>query len=229
MIHTISNPHKVNYKMYILIIAISLLTLTPTVIIPLACNDICDTFEALLEVVKNLSYGCIASTVVALIIDCVNTKNLNKKANATYDAVYIDLKFSIGHLVGTWAEICSILYKDKDYSTESLTWREWYDTTKSHFHAEEKEKQERHLRFLKDQLLYSARYANSAIEKIYAQQYFLTANDIMNQDLKTILSDFKFEVRALEEYLSCDNEDFEKNLWKYLDAIASDLTQYISN
>ena len=67
------------------------------------------------EVIKNLSYGCIASTFVAWIIDCANTRHLNKKANNIYDAVYSDLKFRIGSYIETWAELC-ILTTGRTYS-----------------------------------------------------------------------------------------------------------------
>ena len=102
MKRTISNPNKVQHKMYLLIIGLSLTALILSLIIP-ACETA--PVGISLEVVKNLSYGCIGSTIVAWILDYVNIKSANRKANETYDAIYADLKVNIGFFIGTSAEL----------------------------------------------------------------------------------------------------------------------------
>ena len=110
MKRAIENPYNVSHKIYIILIAIFLLILCTILFAPLELNDI------VVDIIKNLSYGCIASTVVAWLIDCANIRNANKKANNTYDAVYADLKFRIGAFIGVWAQLCKVCFKDKDYS-----------------------------------------------------------------------------------------------------------------
>ena len=66
MKRAISNPNRVHHTMYILIIAISVVALIISITLP---NFSCKLLEVTLEVLKNLSYGCIASTLVAWIID----------------------------------------------------------------------------------------------------------------------------------------------------------------
>lgn len=92
-----------------------------------------DNNDRFLEVVKNLAFGCVASTLVALLIEVENVKENNEKANSVYDAVYIDLQCQIKMYLETWACLCSIAFKDKDYCHEKHTWVEWYDITKSKF------------------------------------------------------------------------------------------------
>lgn len=71
----INNPHKMNWKMYGLIGGISVLIMIVAVI----CNDI--AYSVILDVVKNLAFGCVASTLVALLIEVGNIKEKNEKAN----------------------------------------------------------------------------------------------------------------------------------------------------
>ena len=71
--------------------------------------------NAFADIIKNLSYGCIASTIIAWIIDIVHTKNLNKTANTIYDSIYGDLQFHIGVFVATWAELCAAAFIEKNY------------------------------------------------------------------------------------------------------------------
>ena len=52
-----------NWKMYGLIGGISVLIM----IIAVICNDITDSLIS--DIVKNLSFGCVASTIVALLIE----------------------------------------------------------------------------------------------------------------------------------------------------------------
>ena len=222
MKRTISNPNKVHYKMYIWIIGISLAMLILSLLIP---NFNCAFFEIILDVTKNLSYGCIASTVVAWIIDCVNVRNANRKANDTYDAIYIELKINIGHFVDTWAQMCAVSFKDRDYHAETHTWKEWYEILKTNYDNLEQERQQHLLIFFRDTLLRSSQYVNKSLETITSQTYMLTLNDAMNSELRNIMSDFKFEFGALNTDLEYEN--YEKYFWDHIEAINKDLINYI--
>ena len=116
-----------NWKMYGLIGGISVLIM----IIAVICYD--NTDSLISDIVKNLAFGCVASTIVALLIEIGNIKEQNDKATSVYDAVYMDLKFQISWYVETWARLCSVAFKDEDYRQEKHTWIKWYEITKSKF------------------------------------------------------------------------------------------------
>ena len=63
-----------NWKMYGLIGGISVLIMLIAVI----CND--NTHSLISDIVKNLAFGCVASTIVALLIEIGNIKEQNDKA-----------------------------------------------------------------------------------------------------------------------------------------------------
>lgn len=221
---TIINPNKVNHKIYILLIVIFIITLVASFYIP---SDINGAPSFLGEVIKNLSYGCIASTFVAWIIDCANTRHLNKKANNMYDAVYRDLKFRIGSYIETWAELCAVSFKDKDYYAEKHTWAAWYVIAKDNYYKCEPERQQHLLDFFYQQLLNAEKEVNKSLEHLQSQRYMLTMNDVMNSEIDRILSDFRFEFYALD--LDLSRKDTPEMFWSHMDAITSDLARYINN
>lgn len=222
MKRTISNPHCVHNTMYIKIILASIIILVVSLIVP--SSDL-KLLEVTLEVLKNLSYGCIASTIVAWIIDFVNVKAANKKSNDVYDAIYIDLKINIGHFVDTWAQMCAVSFKNRDYYVEKHLWKEWYEILKTNYDNSEPERQQHLLRFFRDTLLRSTQYVNKSLETITSQTYMLTLNDAMNPNLRSIMSDFKFEFDALN--MDLEYENYEKYFWEHMEAINMDLTNYI--
>lgn len=217
----IKNPYKVNWKMYGLIGGISALIM----IIAVIRNDSAPSL--FLDVVKNLAFGCVASTLVALLIEVGNIKEKNEKANSVYDAVYIDLKCQIMWYVETWARLCSVAYKDKDYRKEKHTWIEWYEITKSKFAKCDAERQEELMHFFNEQLLDSINGIEKALKQIDMQQYILNINGIYDESLKRILKDYSFEFHAAKVTVErdCDKDDF----WSYFDAIKTDLVKYIHN
>lgn len=224
MKRTITDPHKVNHKMYVILMALSFLTLWGSILIP---TDCCRLLSSCAEVIKNLSYGCIASTGVAWIIDCNNTKSANKKANAIYDSMYFELKFQISSYISLWAELCDISFKDRDYSSEKNTWDGWYRTVKSNFEKATPERQDHLLSFFRKQLVEEVKAVNKAIEKLQSQRPLLTLNDAMNSDMDRILSDFQFEFHALD--LDLSREDTPEYFWLHMEATTSDLMRYIDN
>lgn len=228
MKRTISNPHKVTHKTYIVLTIVATIALIISLIIPsTAAESSLNSFTIISEVIRNLSYGCIASTLVAWIIDCVNTKNLNKKANAIYDTVYSELKWQIGFCIASWAELCSVCFKDCDYYEQKNTWLDWYLIVKTNYSKADTDRQQQILPFFYDHLSKSVEAVNRAIAKIQSQLYILTVNDAMNEKMDQILSDLQFEFYACS--LDLSHRDASDCFWENMDAIVADLKKYISN
>ena len=57
-------------------------------------------YQNIHDILNNLSYGCIASVVVAWLIDCANVNNQNSKSAATYNLVFEDLKGNLVCFIG---------------------------------------------------------------------------------------------------------------------------------
>jgi len=207
--------------MYGLIGGISLLMMIVAVI----WNTI--TGSVISDIVKNLGFGCVASTLVALLIEVGNIKEKNEKANSVYDAVYIDLKCQIMWYVKTWARLCSVAYKDEDYSKEMHTWIEWYEIIKSKFAECDDNRQAELMYFFNEQLRVSIEGIEKALKQIDSQQYILNINGIYDEKLRGILADYSFEFYAAKLTLGkdYDKEDF----WRSFDAIKKDLVNYINN
>lgn len=218
----IVNPNKVNHKVYIRLLVLFFITLFVSFGIPKETNDFCNNVA---DIVRNLSYGCVASTVVAWLIDCANVRSLNQKADAIYEAVYLELKLCIAVYIGTWAECCAVLYKEQDYYSIKKTWLQWYDVFKEEFHKMEEESQAKAMEFLTRQLLWSVQRVRASMEHIQSQNYMLTINDVMNSKMKNILEDFKFEFTALEWRL--EEVGKTEEFFSYMDAITGDLKKYI--
>ncbi len=228
MKRTISNPHKVTHKTYIALTIIATIALIISLIIPpTGAEDSLNSFSIISEVIRNLSYGCIASTLVAWIIDCVNTKNLNKKANVIYDAVYSELKWQIGSFIGSWAELCAVCFKGCDYYKQKNTWLDWYSVAKTNYNKANAYRQQQILSFFYEHLSQSVDAVNHAIAKIQSQLYILTINDVMNPEMNQILSDLQFEFFACS--LDLSHREAVDYFWEHMDAIVADLKKYISN
>ena len=227
MKRTIINPHKVNQKLYVFLVLLSLIILFISLTIQVNAPKESSSLSVFADAIKNLSYGCIASTLVAWIIDIANTRNLNKKANDIYDSIYGDLQFRIGAFIATWAELCAVAFKDKNYYEEKYTWAAWYEITKENYHKCEPNQQKHLLDFFYGQLSYAEKEVNKSIEYLQSQRYMLTMNDAMNDEIDGILSDFQFEFHALA--LDLSHRDDPEMFWEHMDAIAKDLVNYIEN
>lgn len=224
MNRTIKSPYKVDHKIYVRLITIFLCTLFLSFSIPTKTSNylyVCS------DIIKNLSYGCIGSTVVAWLIDCANIKNSNAKADRIYDAVYNDLKFRIASFIGLWAQLCTVAFRDENYDKQKDTWDNWYKTTKLNYYKSNPERQEELLSFFIRELSYYTEAVNKSIEHIQSQRYMLTLNDAMNEKMEQILEDFRFEFHALE--LDLSQKDPSKRFWDHMDAITKDLLNYINN
>ena len=217
----INSPYKMNCKMYGLIGGISVLIM----IIAVICYD--NTDSLISDIVKNLAFGCVASTIVALLIEIGNIKEQNDKATSVYDAVYMDLKFQIRWYVETWARLCSVAFKDEDYRQEKHTWIEWYEITKSKFAECDDNRQAELMQFFTEQLMDSIEGIEKSLKQIDSQQYILNINGIYDEGLRKILGDYSFEFYAAK--LTLGREYDKADFWKSFDAIKQDLINYIYN
>ncbi|MBQ8860995.1 MAG: hypothetical protein IJ015_06660 [Ruminococcus sp.] len=224
MKQTIKNPHKVPHIKYILLIILFFATLSISLAITGCEKQFWVVFS---DVIKNLSYGCVASTLVAWFIDCASVRSMNKKANGLYEAVYLDLKFQIAKFISSWSELCAVAFKDEDYYEEKKTWTEWYKVSKENFCKLDPDRQVELFIFFHSEIEYIEKKVSESIEEIYKQKYLLTINDLLNNKLKSILTDFKFEFYAL--HLDLSHKDDIKRFWEHMDAITSDLEKYINN
>lgn len=227
MKRTITNPHKTNHKMYILIILISVIILSISLCIQHKYGESSSVCSIITEIVQNLSYGCLASTLVAWRIDCVNTKNANQKFSAIYDTVYNNLKIQIICNICLWAEICEICFGDTNYNEQYHTWTEWYSEAKESYYKAGERRQKEVLPFIYDKLSESVKLVNSAISEIQLQRNILTINDVMNRDMNTILDDFQFEFYAYA--LDMTHREPQDLFSEMMDATINDLAKYINN
>lgn len=224
MKRTISKPHSVNHRLYLHLIILFAISLFISFRLPQNADG---SPSSISQIIMNLSYGCIASTVVAWLIECANTRSDNIKSNNLYDTVYLDLKLQIGNFLDLWSHLCAVSFQDVDYYCESHIWNEWYLLTKDNFHKVEPSRQLALMPFFNNQLLASSKKVKESIERILSQQYYLTMNNAMNSTLYHILLDFRFEFTALD--MSLSRNESNELFWRHMDAITNDLIKYINN
>ena len=217
----INNPYKVNWIMYISIGGISVLIMICSVWWNRCTNS------SVSDVIKNLAFGCVASTLVALLIEIGNIKEKNEKANSVYDAVFGELQYRIIEYIQSWSRLCSVAFKDIDYHQEKHTWVEWYEITKTRFEECDTTRQNELIVFFYDQLSYIVDEINKSIKQIDEEQYILNINNVYNESLKNILDDYKFEFYAAKLLLERDYDN--KSFWESFGAITQDLVKYIYN
>lgn len=217
----IDNPYKVNWKMYGLIGGLATLIM----IIAAICSDMTNNLFS--DMVKNLAYGCVASTIVALLIEVGNIKEKNENANRIYDAVYIELKCQIILFVASWSHLCRTAFKDEDYQQEKHTWIEWYEITKRKFEECNDKRKAELSSYFKDQLLLGVDGIERALKQIDNQQYLLTIYGLCDQKLRSIIENYRFEFEAVKYALK---RNFDNNhFWSEFDAIKNDLINYIQD
>ncbi|MFR8367494.1 MAG: hypothetical protein ACLVBF_13425, partial [Faecalibacillus intestinalis] len=120
---------------------------------------------------------------------------------------------------------CNIVYKDKEYKDEKHTWTEWYGIVKNRFIELDDKRQEQALEFFKDELIYNLDVIEKSIDYINKQQFILSINELYDENLKSIIENFKFECYGAKSFLKI-NFNSEK-FWKSFDAINEDLKKYI--
>lgn len=217
----ISNPYKLNWKMYSLIGGISAIIMVVAVVWNVNAKDVVS------DIIKNLAFGCVASTLVALLIEIGNTKEKNEKANSIYDSVYSDLKFQIMHYIELWSCLCSVSFKDEEYHLQKYTWTEWYEITKRKFEECDDNRQAELIVFFNDQLTDCINGIEKALIQIESQQYILNINNVYDNELRKILENYRFEFYAAK--LTLGRKYNKHDFWGSFDAIEKDLANYINN
>lgn len=218
----IKNPYKINYKLYVALTTLSVMLMA------LGYSVDFKKFQFCCEIIKNLGFGCFASTIVAFIIEIGNIRDKNRKANELYENIYSELRFYILRYLKIWSEFCCIVENKENYKTTKKTWQEWYSLSKDIYNMSNKKRQNELKKFLiKDLLLNSIGDVNNSINKIFVQKNLLEINDIYNNELENILKDFEFEFRCAREELDF-NKDM-KDFWKSFDALNNDIFNYIDD
>ena len=220
MKRAIQKPYKTNYTLYLGIIIVSL-------VLVVLMTSLTDVFGArVADVITNLVYGCIASTIVALLIEVENTKSKNEKAYELYDFVFGDLKFSIYYYIQFWSRACAVLDRKHDYSQETHRWMEWYNKVKDNISAQQEEKKNDQIAFVKSNIREGISLITSSVKLIESQRYVLKINDVYNSILSEFLRDLSIEFG--EGMLFVNHDVDEEVFWNQLDAINKDLEKYIS-
>ncbi len=180
----IYNPAKVSYRLYVFLIGGSILLM----VFGFICLE--GIFS---DIIKNLSYGLLSSSIGALLIEFSNVRDKNRKSNQIYDLVYTDLKKRIAWYLFNWASEYSLFYY-KDESgveiefKENLTWWEWHRlfiekiTVLKDIHLQETvliDTLEDQIRNIKD--------VEEAIHKIEMQNSVLMFNGIADDTLNDVI------------------------------------------
>lgn len=220
----IEKPFRVNNKLY------GIITIISCVGIGLACyyenESASATVNVMKDIIKNISFGCLASTVVAWLLEIYNVREKNQKVDQVYDAVYIGLKVKIQFYIQIWSELYQVGFGcEKD---EKHTWLEWYGKCKELFKESEKEKQERLLTFFMSEVERAIERTREELQKLREQKYILVINDVCDQLLRSIIEDYYSEFYGAGVLLRREGINAE-DFWKHMDAINDDLKQYIDN
>ncbi len=215
----IHNPYHVTWSLYIFLILFSILGMIAGIhMVPSSATGVS-------EMVKNISFGCFSSTLVALLIEVHSVKEKNTKANGIYSSVYWELQFRISSYIECWSQLCDIAFQEKNYRDVKHTWIEWYEETKQNY-KNCNNRQDKIWDYFKNRLCTECDNVNDCIRKITGQYYMLEINDVLNENLKKIIGDFQFEFNAARRDLDIINQN---EIWEYFDATNHDLERYISN
>ena len=219
----IKNPYKINIGLYVTILIISII-----------CLSICVYYEQednckkiIEDIVKNISLGCIASTIVALLIEIYNIKEKNQKINNIYYTTYLDLRFSIMKYIESWSVFCLIVNKESNYKSKKYSWLKWYELTKMTIKNIDEKHKEEAIYFLKSNLTNNIELVNKSLFNIIDQKKLLEINDIYNDKMDIIIKDFEFEFNCAKKELDF-KQDIDK-LFKSFDALNNDIFKQISN
>ena len=219
MNNKINKPYKLNWHLYLSLLFMSIMLMIIGIYLQEAKDKI------LADIILNIGLGCFASTIVALIIEFGNIKEKNEKHNDIYMLVYSDLQFSIMKYIEGWSEFCSVVGREKGYRNKEFKWKEWYAITKEIFDVCSENRKTELLDFLKSILSNNIKYINEHINYIMAQRNILEIHDLYNNDLNSIIKDFKFEFYCAEKEVEKNKE--VEDFFKMFDAINEDITRYI--
>lgn len=217
----IDKPYKINLKVYISIGLMSEVALFVSVFY----NDFMGS--KISDIVKNMSIGCLASVIVALIIEIGNNKERNMNANTVYDLVYDELQNQILFYISTWAHLCSIAFPKLECSQERHTWSEWYEITKINFIESDDSTQVELISLFKSELLLNIDGIEKAILKIENQQYILEIDRLLNNELKNIIRNLKDDFSDIKFTLTIQKD--KEAFWRLFDNIKLGLETHIDH
>lgn len=217
----IYNPYHVNWLLYIGLIIFSILGMFADLHMDASC--VID----IPEILRNISFGCFSSTIVALLVEIHSVKEKNIKANSIYDSVYGELKFYISCYIECWARFCKVGYPEKNYGDEKYTWEKWYECVKLNYCTCDEARQRELVVYFTAQLKNVCNNVDKAIQRIMSQYYMLELNNVLNDDLKSIIEDFRFEFSLAQ--CSLEIGFSRRDMWVAFNAFNNDLSRYISN
>lgn len=125
----IHNPYSVKWELYKKLILASMIGMI------LGDSINIQSLTVWMDMLKNISFGCFSSSIVALLIEIQSVKDKNQKANSIYSSVYGGLQINISSYIACWSRLCEIGFKDGNYKNEKHTWLEWYEHTKLNYKA----------------------------------------------------------------------------------------------
>lgn len=218
----IEKPYKINWKLYIVLITISLS------FIFLGFNCTFYNNSNFWEVVKNIGFGCLASTIVAFIVEVSNVNDKNIELSKLYEATYVDLKSAILRYIQIWSEICYLIEDQKKYKEEKKKWNEWYDIAKILYFSSSEEKKQRIKNFIAEgSLNFILNEINRKVDFLLSQKPLLSINNIYNNEMDSIIKNFEFVFKCCKnEIINIKNME---NFWHMFDALNSDILIYIDS
>ena len=222
MLTNFKAPYKVNKLFYIIFTVALIIALIFSIILS---NCASDAIKTISEIVKNLAYGCIASTIVAWLIDEINIRDKNEKAQKIYSAVFTKLECTLSSYIGLWAETYCCLSHNEEEQLAKHTWIEWFELSKNLILREENERIEDQLDFIISRLEDVVTQINTSIDYIKSQYVILEINDVLNDEIRKIISNFSFEFKHLNFKLFI--KDGPEGFFKWLTTINNDVERYI--
>ncbi len=110
------------------------------IMIIISCNGllfcsyrIFDLKNMIYEIVQNISLGCLASVIVAWVLEFKNVRDKNKLHDKLYSSAYYELYFVIVNYLEIWANLCTATFKEETNKKERRIWYLWYKKLSIYF------------------------------------------------------------------------------------------------
>ncbi|MGX8850599.1 hypothetical protein [Amedibacillus sp. YH-ame10] len=214
------NFYKANHKLYILLILNSIL------IMVVGAYLIENKIALVGDIVKNLAYGCVASSLISWLIEIGNFRIKNKEIARLRQNLYNDTVANVYHYLGMYARI---YFKESEaiINKEKYTWDVWYDLLKaSCLDLKDQKAIKDVFDFLKQQVVSEAEFAFKSLDEVVKNRFSLYLNNGLDYNLYYDLKDLHFEFSVINLTYVERYTDL-KDLFDYLDAINTDLKNYV--
>ena len=216
---TIKNPFVVNHKIYLIMIIILCSGLA------FCSYRIFDLKNRIYEIVQNISLGCLASVIVAWVLEFTNVRDKNKLHDKLYSSAYYELYFVIGNYLEVWANLCTATFKEEANKKERRIWYLWYKKTKYLFYSKKEYRNNKRLiQYFLNEIQHSSEYIMSTVEKLLFQKNVLRVNNIYDKEIGFILEDLRFEFDGVDKL---GNDIDPDEFWKTMECINKDLYRII--